>query len=153
MSKKSAGGKGARKSAGGRCPIHTALDTVGDRWSLLVIRDLVFKGKSHYREFLESPEKISTNILANRLEKLDNAGVITKSIDPENASRFIYALTEKGRDLIPVLLELTAWSAKHEPQPGGTTDIIRGAPKHLLRRLRSDRDALIAEILENLDTP
>jgi len=126
------------------------LDALGDRWSLLIVRDLVFKGKSHYREFASSPEKISTNILANRLSRLVQDGILTKSRDPDNASSYVYRLTEKGRGLVPVLLEMTAWSATYDPQPGASDSLIDGAPPRLLERLQSDREALIQDILDGI---
>jgi DNA-binding HxlR family transcriptional regulator len=85
------------------CPINSAVETFGDKWTLLVIRDLMFKGKRHYSDFLAPDEKTSTHILADRLQKLDDNGVITKSTDPENASKFIYSLTEKGQALLPAM--------------------------------------------------
>ena len=132
----------------GHCPIHYMLDVLGDRWSLLIVRDVVFKGKSRYREFASSPERISTNILANRLSRLVQDGILTKSRDPDNASSYMYRLTEKGRDLVPLLLEMTAWSAKYDPQPEASDSLIDGAPPRLLQRLQSDREELILEIVE-----
>ncbi len=96
------------------CPINFVLETFGDKWTLLIVRDLMFKGKQTYGEFLQSGEKISTNILANRLKRLEEHGIVAKSVAPENESSFIYALTSKGTDLLPVMLEITAWSAKHD---------------------------------------
>ncbi len=133
-----------------KCPITFALEIFGDKWSLLIIRDIVFKRKRHYGEFLRSPEKIATNILANRLEKLERHGIVKKSRDPDNATKGIYELTEKGRDLLPVMLELIAWSAKYNPQPGVRDNIIDGAPAKLLARARDDREALLTEILDGL---
>ena len=131
-----------------QCPISFALDLFGDRWTLLIIRDLVFKGKTRYREFADSPEGISTNILANRLARLEAALVIEKSVNPQNASSYIYRLTDRGKDLIPLLLEMTVWSAKHNSQESAPDSIIDGAPRHLLRRLRNDRAAVIREIVD-----
>ncbi|GAB5533969.1 MAG: helix-turn-helix domain-containing protein [Rubricoccaceae bacterium] len=123
------------------------MTVLGDRWSLLIVRDLVFKGKSHYREFASSPERISTNILANRLARLGEDGILTKSRDPDNASSYVYRLTEKGKALVPVLLEMTAWSATYDPQPAADDSLIDGAPPRLLDRLASDREALIQDIV------
>lgn len=97
------------------CPISHTLDVFGDQWTLLVIRDLMFKGKRHYREMLRSEEGIASNILASRLRQLVAGGVISKTRDEEDRKRFIYKLTEKGRDLAPVLLEMIVWSGKHDP--------------------------------------
>ena len=124
------------------CPINFAQETFGDRWSLLIIRDLMFKGKKYYGEFLNSDEKISTNILADRLEKLEAEGLITKAIDNENNSKKIYALTQKGIDLLPMLLEMIAWSAKHDDETE--------APAEFIRKLEEDKESLIRELLVGL---
>lgn len=129
------------------CPVTFALDTFGDKWSLLILRDMFFKGKHYYGEFLTSPEKISTNILADRLGKLESDGLVTKTRDLENSSKFQYALTQKGKDLLPLLLEMVTWSAKYDPQARKTGAIIDGAPDDLLHRAEHDRPALIADIL------
>ena len=133
-SKKSAATKGPRS----HCPIHFALDIFGDAWSLLVVRDLMFKGKSSYRDFLEAEERISTNILADRLALLEEHGVITKDVIHTAAARTSYRLTEKGFDLMPMLLEMIAWSAKYDPKTA--------APQDFVRRVRRDRDGLIQEL-------
>ena len=82
------------------CPIRYGLGLFGDRWSLLIIRDLMFKGRCHYGEFLSAGEGISTNILAERLERLETSGIVTKSRDPLHGKKFVYRLTDKGLDLI-----------------------------------------------------
>ena len=94
-----------------KCPITFALDCFGDKWSLLILRDIAFKQKRYYSEFLSAPEGIATNVLADRLLKLDAAGMLSKCKDPNNSAKFIYRLTHKSRDLLPVLLEMIAWSA------------------------------------------
>ncbi len=137
----------------GQCPVSFALNVFGDKWSLLILRDMFFKQKRHYGEFLRSAEKISTNILANRLHKLESAGLTAKTRDADNALKFIYRPTDKGRDLLPLLLEMIAWSCKYDPQPGVPDNIIDGAPEHLLQRSREDRQALITDILNRLDRP
>ncbi|MGH1366467.1 MAG: winged helix-turn-helix transcriptional regulator [Calditrichia bacterium] len=133
-----------------KCPVTFALDVFGDKWSLLILRDIIFKEKKYYGDFLSSPEKIATNILASRLQKLEAEGLIAKSRDPQNGTKFIYCLTQKGKDLLPVILEMVAWSAKYDPQPDVASSIIEGAPENLLQRLEQDRQALIEEILEKL---
>ena len=97
------------------CPISTALELIGDRWSLLVIRDLIFAGKRHFREFLQSEEAISSNILADRLDSLVQSEILSKGIDPTHAQKVVYSLTQKGIDLLPVLAAMSAWSQKHYP--------------------------------------
>jgi DNA-binding HxlR family transcriptional regulator len=97
------------------CPVNFGLESLGDRWSLLIVRDMVFFGKKTYGEFLKSEERIATNILAARLDFLERIKVIKKSPHGEDQRKDIYTLTEKGLDLIPVLFELVKWSAKHDP--------------------------------------
>jgi DNA-binding HxlR family transcriptional regulator len=98
------------------CPISTALEFVGDRWTLLVIRDLMFAGKRHFREFLQSEEAISSNVLADRLNSLVESGIVTRNGDPTHAQKTVYSLTEKGLDLLQVLVAMSAWTQKHFPK-------------------------------------
>ena len=102
----------------------------------------MFKEKKYYSEFLKSDEKISTNILANRLEKLEIDGLITKAIDNENNSKKIYALTQKGIDLLPMLLEMIAWSAKYDNETG--------TPAEFIQKLEKDKVSLIRELIAGL---
>ena len=95
------------------CPVHFALETFGDAWTLLIIRDLIFAGKRHFREFLQSDEGISSRTLAERLQTLQDEGIVTKSDDPTHKLKAIYRLTEAGIDLLPVLATLGAWGSKH----------------------------------------
>jgi DNA-binding HxlR family transcriptional regulator len=97
------------------CPISTSLDVMGDKWSLLILRDMVFAGKSTYGQFLQSEEKIATNVLADRLAILESQGILTKAVAVDKKSKFTYRLTEKGVDTIPILVELTLWGARHCP--------------------------------------
>ena len=98
------------------CPISSALDLLGDKWTLLVMRDVLLRGKSHYREFLASEERIATNILADRLTRLEAAGLLERSADDPRSGKQTYHATDKGKDLIPLLLETILWSARHDPQ-------------------------------------
>lgn len=120
------------------CPISFALDIFGDAWTLLVLRDLIFKGKERYQEFLSSEEAISTNILADRLARLEEYGIISKKVDPTNGKQILYAPTKKGLDLIPVLLEIVRWSGEHDPQTA--------APREFINRLKKVPVRLAAEI-------
>jgi DNA-binding HxlR family transcriptional regulator len=95
------------------CPISLSLELVGDRWTLLIIRDLVFTGKRHFREFLQSDEGISSRTLAERLQTLQDEGIVTRSDDPAHALKAIYRLTEAGIDLLPVLVTLGVWGSKY----------------------------------------
>ena len=120
------------------CPINYALESFGDKWTLLIIRDLMFKSKQSFREFLTSNEKISTNILADRLKRLERLGIVTASVSGENRSKWIYSLTRKGRDLLPIMLELTRWSGKYDKKTN--------AADSLLNELEKDTPALIEQI-------
>ena len=105
-----------RDSHRSECPISLALEIVGDRWSMLVLRDLILRRGQRYTDFLASPEGISTNILAERLARLEDCGLISKSRDPKNKRQFLYTATRKGRDLSPVLLAMVRWGLKHDPR-------------------------------------
>lgn len=95
------------------CPISLALDLFGDPWSLLVIRDLMFRGVSHYNGFLCAGEGIATNVLSDRLARLEASGFVIKAEDPADGRRHVYSLTDKGADLAPVLSAIVVWAAKH----------------------------------------
>lgn len=98
------------------CPVNYAVEEFGDLWSLLIVRDILFFGKKTYGEFLSSREKIATNILADRLKQLVQKGIIAKRSDDNDKRKEIYALTEKGRDLYPIMLQMILWSAKYDSQ-------------------------------------
>jgi DNA-binding HxlR family transcriptional regulator len=98
------------------CPVNYGLEIFGDKWSLLIVRDIVFAGKKTYGEFLNSEEGFATNILASRLALLEEQGILCKSPSSADRRKDLYSLTEKGLDLIPILLEIAAWSAKHDPE-------------------------------------
>jgi DNA-binding HxlR family transcriptional regulator len=97
------------------CPINLALEVFGDRWSLLIVRDLMFAGKRHFREFLQSEEGISSNILTERLGKLVEYGVLSKTDDPTHKQKAIYSLTPMGIDLLPVVTQIGIWGRKYRP--------------------------------------
>lgn len=120
------------------CPIAFGLDTFGDRWSLLVIREIMLRGKRTYSEFLEADEGIATNILIDRLKHLEAEDIIDKSRDPDNRRSFIYTLTKKGRDLAPIILEIILWSGEHDHRPAALRDV--------LGKIRSDREGFEAEL-------
>ncbi len=109
----------------------------GDRWSLLIIRDLMVRGLRTFREFQESGEGIATNILADRLRKLEARGIITAEVEETDGRRVNYRLTEKGIDLAPVLLELLVWGARHEET---------GAPCTLIDKMEKNREEVLAEV-------
>ena len=120
------------------CPISCALDFVGDKWTLIVLRDLMLGRKRYFQELLGSGEKIASNILASRLKLLERSGLVTRDTDPAHGRRVIYAPTGKALDLLPTMLELMRWGAKYTQRTA--------APSHLVRRLASDRDGLIADV-------
>ncbi|MFT7633957.1 MAG: DNA-binding HxlR family transcriptional regulator [Mariniblastus sp.] len=123
------------------CPITFGLDTFGDRWSLLIIREVMLGGKKTYSEFIEADEGIATNILIDRLKHLETEGILEKSRDPNNRRSFIYALTKKGRDLAPIILEIIIWSGAHDDRPvamRGTLEKINKNRKGFEASLRAD---------------
>ncbi len=120
------------------CPIACALDLIGDKWTLVILRDLIMARKRYFQELLEGKEGIATNILASRLKLLEAAGLVTRRADPAHARRVIYAPTAKALDLLPVLIELMRWSMKYN---SGSA-----APAHIMRRLAEDRDGFIADL-------
>jgi len=120
------------------CPIAYGLDFFGDKWSLLIVRDIAIYGRRHYGQFEAAGEGIATNILASRLKQLVEDGIIEKLRDPEHGSKRIYRLTPKGIDLLPIVVEIIVWSAKHDPD----SPVTRG----YLRRARRDRDGLLDEM-------
>jgi DNA-binding HxlR family transcriptional regulator len=99
-----------------QCAVNVAVETVGDPWSLLVVRDVVFYGKRTFGEFLASQERITTSVLADRLTTLVQQGILAKTRSPADKRRECYSLTEKGLALIPVLVELATWGATHGPE-------------------------------------
>ena len=130
------------KTASGRrsdCPISVTLEALGDSWSLLIVRDLMFFGRKSYNEFLNTGEKIATNILADRLQRLETSGIIVKQRDPGDARRYIYRLTEKGIDLAPMLVEVVLWAARHESAD---------APPGVIEQIQADKDRFISRVRE-----
>lgn len=105
------------------CPISCTLDVVGDKWTLLIVRDLLFFGKNSFGEFLLSKENIARNILGDRLEWLVDKGFFVKEVAPSNKSKFLYYPTQKAVDLVPVLFELSNWSKKHTPTAVPNADV------------------------------
>lgn len=116
---------------------------LGDAWSLLIVRDLMFKKKRRHDEFLNGGEGIATNILSDRLQRLERVGILTKRRDREDARRFVYRLTQKGLDLAPMLVELVLWSARHErtAAPAGELRLMRTQRARFLQRLRAEWQA------------
>ena len=121
------------------CPVHFALEVFGDPWTLLIIRDLMFKDRRTYTEFLRAEEGIATNVLADRLTRLEQDGIVVKDEAPAGSG---YRLTPKGIDLLPIMMEIIGWSAKHDPRTA--------ADREFVRRLRADRDAFTKELRATL---
>jgi DNA-binding HxlR family transcriptional regulator len=120
------------------CPISYGLDIVGDRWTLLVLRDLIIVGRRHFREFLAADEGIASNILTARLKQLEACGILSRRPDPDDARQVIYEPTPKGLDLLPVMLELARWGATYDPKTA--------APKELVRQIETERQKVIRRI-------
>ena len=118
------------------CPVSISLERFGDRWSLLIIRDLMVRGYRTFKEFQESGEGIATNVLADRLRKLEAAEIITVETDKADGRKLNYRLTEKGIDLAPVMLELLVWASRHEET---------GAPCAAIENMAMNREAVLAE--------
>ncbi len=124
------------------CPVRFGMSQFGDKWSFLIIRDLMFKGRNYYHEFMEAGEGISTNVLATRLADLESNGIVSKSKDPAKGSRFIYSLTQKGIELMPMMLAMMDWSEKYDAE----TEV----PREFIQKLRNDPDKLQEELIHNL---
>lgn len=117
------------------CPISCALDIWGDKWSLLIVRDLIFFKERTYSDFLKSDEKIATNILAARLQMLEENGIISKSDHPESKAKVLYKLTSKGIDLLPLMIEINVWADKYLTIPD--------EQKALLKEIKKDKESYI----------
>lgn len=127
-----------RRDRKSNCPVNVALETLGDPWTLLVVRDIVFHGKHTFSEFLASAERITTSVLADRLASLVSADILSKQPSSADRRKEFYQLTEKGLGLVPVLVEMATWSVQHDP-------LVR-ANSYWLAKVRSDREGLYALI-------
>lgn len=125
------------------CPIAYALDLLGDRWTLLVLRDMALDGRRYFQEFVDSSEGIATNVLSDRLDRLESAGLVAKERDQNDRRRWLYRLTPRGVDTLPILLELVAWGGKHDPD----TPVTKG----FLEDIETRRDELLGKIRRTLD--
>jgi DNA-binding HxlR family transcriptional regulator len=124
------------------CPVSCALDILGDKWTLLVVRDLIFFRKRYFGDFQNSPEKIATNILSDRLKKLEEGHILLRRRDPANARKVIYMPTEKCLDLVPPIMELLRWGAKYVPE----SDVH----ENLVQQYEQDPMEFMAEIRQSL---
>jgi len=123
------------------CPINFSVEIFGDQWMLLILRDLMFNGKNSFLEFRASAEKISSAVLTEKLNTLVDQGIVLKVVSPKNASKFLYLITDKGIDLVPVMIEVLDWGAKYNPD---------GGPKPLLTQIRQNKKKAIAEIQDKI---
>jgi DNA-binding HxlR family transcriptional regulator len=124
------------------CPISSALDIVGDKWSLLIIRDIALSGKNTYNEFLKSEEGIATNVLADRLAMLEITGILVKEDHPESKAKIFYRLSAQGIDLLPVLVEIILWSNKYLA--------ISPQAKQFAKQLRKNKETIVKQISDDL---
>jgi len=127
-----------------KCPIANALDIVGDRWTLVLMRDLMFRNLHEYKDFLESPEGIATNILSARLKSLTEAGITTSIPHPTNGTKKLYYLTGKGKTLMPLLIEITIWGAEQIPNTA--------APPEVITAMQTNRKIFSKQTLEMLNS-
>jgi DNA-binding HxlR family transcriptional regulator len=118
------------------CPLNASVEMLGDRWSLLIVRDMMLRGFRSYKEFMECYEGIATNILADRLRKLVAHGIMRTEPDPSDGRKVNYLLTRKGIDLAPVLTEMVLWAAAHE----------NTGNQALVRQMREDKKKFLADI-------
>lgn len=125
------------------CPIRFVMGVFGDRWSLLIIRDMMFRGSTRFQDFLDADEGISTNILSDRLSRLEAQQIISRRRDPANGRQVLYALTDKGRDLLPVMLAVIDWAEKYDQDTHVSPEFAE--------RLRSDLWAVRDEMFDAME--
>ncbi len=126
------------------CPVACSLDIIGDHWSLLVIRSLMFKGVHEYKDMLKEEEQISTSILTNRLKKLETEGLISAMTHPESKRRKLYYLTEMGKDLLPMMTEMVLWASKNLSE-------LLAIPEDLKALLNNDPEQFIQLTLQTIE--
>lgn len=119
------------------CPISLSLDILGDKWSLLIVRDLMLYKSRTYGDFTKSEEKIATNILANRLQLLEDNGIITKLPYPGNKVKGLYCLSPKGVDLLPALIEIALWGGKHISNSDAFSPFLKEVKKNKAKFLKN----------------
>ncbi|MFD2581533.1 winged helix-turn-helix transcriptional regulator [Pedobacter vanadiisoli] len=124
------------------CPVSNSLDIWGDKWSLLIVRDLMYAKECTYGDFLKSEEKIATNILATRLQTLELAGVISKSAHPESKAKVLYRLTEKGIDLLPLMIEIYLWGDKYFT--------LSAAHQAFIKEVKKDKEIFLKNVMQKL---
>lgn len=120
-----------------QCPISFSLDVFGDKWSLLILRDILFYNRSHFRDFMPM-ERVATNILSDRLNKLESAGFITKTRDSRFKNQFVYDTTLEGWSLLPLLIEMTLWGLEYDPESLASQEFIK--------RVQEEKPKVVREI-------
>lgn len=121
------------------CPFSYSMGTFGDKWTLLILREIIVMRKTYYDEFIQMEEGISTNILGDRLKEMISRNLLTRRKDPENKRRWIYEPTEKALDLLPMMVELILWSSKYDPETGVTCDHVENFTKKRARSIKGMR--------------
>ena len=124
------------------CPVSCSLDIWGDKWSLLIVRDLMFAKQCTYGDFMKADEKIATNILASRLQTLEENGIISKSDHPDSKAKVLYKLTQKGIDLVTLLIEINLWAEKYYDVPADR--------KAMLEEVKKDKQKFIEDATKDL---
>lgn len=125
-----------RRSA---CPITYTIDIIGDRWAMLIVRDIILTEKFYFGDFANSEEGIATNVLANRLKRLEDQGIISKEQDKIKLSKYIYRLTDMGLDLLPIMIEMILFAGKHDKQPSA-------ALKNFLAKIKNNKNEFIKNL-------
>jgi DNA-binding HxlR family transcriptional regulator len=128
------------------CPINLSLEIFGDKWTLLLLRDMMFGGKRHFREFLQSDEGIASNILADRLALLVEHGIVTRADDASHKQKAVYSLTEKGIELLPVIVQIGAWGSRHVP----AAKKLEREARAMIRTVQEGGPPLWARAMEDL---
>jgi DNA-binding HxlR family transcriptional regulator len=123
-------------------PVSAALDIIGDRWSLVIIWDMIINGRNTYNELLKSNPGIATNVLASRLTKLEAAGILTKEAHPDSKAKILYRLTHKGIDLLPALVELMLWAHAYLP--------VHSAGDAYTKLLKQNKEAFVKRIVADM---
>ena len=132
-----------------QCPIRFGVGVFGDRWSLLIIRDMMFRGSTRFQDFLDAGEGISTNVLSDRLSRLEAQQIISRQRDPDNGRKVLYRLTGKGKDLLPVMLAVIGWAEKYDPE----TRISGEMGERIRTDLLGVRDELLAAMEDSSSSP
>nr|WP_294950173.1 helix-turn-helix domain-containing protein [uncultured Mucilaginibacter sp.] len=123
-------------------PVSAALDIIGDRWSLVIIWDMIMNDRNTYNELLKSNPGIATNVLASRLARLEAAGILTKADHPDSKAKILYRLTHKGIDLLPALVELMLWAHAYLP--------VQSAGDAYIKLLKQNKDAFVKRIVADM---